>query len=563
MANQGEFTSGGVTRVTSLPSPTAGLRGDIYYLSQVDGEYDAGHYKVKEDELAWGSIGGGGIGQVYITDVQPINGTKNTSNKVTSSSGNILDQFRTDYTQVVVHVTAIPSTVYMPTVEVNGINVANISKEGGGPEWNGSVTITLPGSPIYPDLGTITAEHGEGAKTTVNYELKMPPNVTAVNFTGGYPGSQTEVKSGQTHQVHVETDVGMSGIRVEAYGIRTSTQVIAVTAGSTSVDITATIANAHASAGGQVYGVRVTAHDADGSYGDTLTSSDTITVNNIIPSGNITVNSYSNGYSALASGDSANVTISASNYDAGNETITSPTGELNVTGTIIGSTSVGYLSGTYNVGTTNLSVGLSRAANATSATLTANVKIADQSPTITVTEPSSLISGPSGSNTTITINSNGQTLYQAPTLVAPTGVWQGGAFSGSTSVWTRSLNILDSDPKGTPSWGALNAINLAGKVVTTITGNADYVVSGFITRRLTFPAFGNDLDLGTVVVNTNRLQATAIGGVPFTYVANSIDNPGGTTYTITGGNVFHTNDSNWVNSNGTGTAYIDVLETAN
>ena len=560
MSNQGEFASGGVTKVAQLPVPTASLRGSIYYLTAAAGGFDQGYYSISESEVEWTSMKGT-PSPVYITGITALAGN-NISNTVTSSDSYVLDSFRTDNQQIEVHVMALPHEDYKPTVEVETVAVTNMTREAGGPEWTGSVIITLPTTPLFPDTGTITAKSVSGSKHEVIYELKMPPDVLTVAFSGSYPGTQTEVKTGQTYEVDVTTNVPMTGVRVEvlAGSVRESTvQIIPVTSG-TSATINVTIQNNHSNAVPELATIRVTAHDVDLSYGDSMTSSSTVQVNNITPTGSIIIGSYSNGFSALASGDTVSVTFSASNYDSGSETISSPSGELNVSSASIGFTSVAYLSGGYNVSADNVRLFLTRAANNTTAQVNEHVSIADTLQVITVTEPSRLLSSSAGNLSSITITSN-QQLYQAPTLVAPTGTFTGAAFTGGPSIWSRSLNILDSDTNGTPTWGSLSSVNLAGKVATAITGNDTYTVGGFTSRQLTFPAFGNDVAIGTNVADTAKLVVTAIGGTTLTYVSNSTADAGGKTYTITSGNIIHLNDTDLVSSNGTGTWYLTIEET--
>lgn len=534
--SNGEFAGGGgVTQVTSLPTPSSGLKGIIFYLTQSDGGFDSGYYVVSEDGLEFSKLGGGGTGQIYITDATPISG--NISNKLTADSGTVLTNFRTDVDTFNVHVRALAGeSGYKPEATIAGVPVTNFAIEGGGPEWNGSATITVPPTPIFPDTGTLTAEHEDGSKYDVVYEFKKAPDVQTVAFSGSYPGSQTEIKTGQTFDVDVTTDVPMSGIRVEVYGIRTSsTQLIPVSGGATlSETFTVTVQNSHSSVSGQDYGVRVTAYDADNSFGDSGNSDsggsvdgvNVIKVNNLVPSGSIVVDSYSNGFSALASGDTVNLTISASNYDT--DSITSPTGELNVDATVIGSTSAQYASGTYNISTDNIRLELNRAANDTQTIINEVVNIADAIPDINISSPSRLRSGgnqgTSAQNHTITIAAT-QQLYSAPTLVADVGTFQGGGFSGGPTNWTRNLQITDNDTKGTGTFSTLVAVNLAGKTQNVINSGASYTVGGFVFRTLTVSTpFSRTTAIGTEVVDTSKLRCTNLskgssGSLNFTFKA--------------------------------------------
>lgn len=74
---------------------------------------------------------------------------------------------------------------------------------------------------------------------------------------------------------------------------------------------------------------------------------------------------------------------------------------------------------------------------------------------------------------------------------------------------TRTLVVADSDPKGTATFTGLSAINLAGKEVTTVTTNLDYVLGGF-TQRINIPCGTLTkyvVAIGTDVVDVTKLVA--------------------------------------------------------
>ena len=72
---------------------------------------------------------------------------------------------------------------------------------------------------------------------------------------------------------------------------------------------------------------------------------------------------------------------------------------------------------------------------------------------------------------------------------------------------------------------------MAGIIVASITGDGTYIIGGFVTRRITFPAFNRLQPLGTNVVTTTSLQAVDVGGYTFNYQNNKNNNS--LTYTIT------------------------------
>ncbi len=172
----------------------------------------------------------------------------------------------------------------------------------------------------------------------------------------------------------------------------------------------------------------------------------------------------------------------------------------------------------YNISTDNLQVVLTRTANATTATFSTVVWIADTNPVITKTLPAArLRSGVDDQNHVITLGSDQRLISIDMSAGTITGD-AAGTFSGSWATAnngltnTRTLVVADSDPKGTATFTGLSAINLAGKEVTTVTTDLDYVLGGFVTRTVTFPLWDGSairiVDIGTdVVLDTAKLVA--------------------------------------------------------
>jgi hypothetical protein len=178
------------------------------------------------------------------------------------------------------------------------------------------------------------------------------------------------------------------------------------------------------------------------------------------------------------------------------------------------------IAGSYNIVTNNFRITATRTANNAVTVSQGIVKIANTACTLAVTEPAARLrsggnDGTAAQNHVITITAS-QQLYAAPTLVAPIGAWQGGGFSGSGTTWTRSLQIHDNDVKGTYSWGSISGTNLAGLVTTAITGNADYVLGGFVSRVLTLAAYANE--------TTMNVEATTYANVAMTWEVKSLPN---------------------------------------
>jgi hypothetical protein len=108
----------------------------------------------------------------------------------------------------------------------------------------------------------------------------------------------------------------------------------------------------------------------------------------------------------------------------------------------------------------------------------------------------------------ITITSS-QNLYAAPTLdPGAYGTWQGAGFTGTTTVWTRSLQVHDNDIKGTYAWGSISATNLAGKVTSAITGDSDYILGGFVSRVITLDAYSNETSMDVEAITYANVSMT-------------------------------------------------------
>lgn len=224
----------------------------------------------------------------------------------------------------------------------------------------------------------------------------------------------------------------------------------------------------------------------------------------------------------------------------------------------------------YNISTDNLQVVLTRTANATTATFSTVVWIANTNPVITKTLPAArLRSGVAAQNHIITFTSNQRLMsfaMGAGTILGDAA----GTFSGSWATAnngltnTRTLVVADSDPKGTATFTGLSAINLAGKEVTTVSNDLDYVLGGFTQRTLTFPLWDTnqirEIALGTNVYDTSKLVAFNVTrNRATTYratVGDEIDK-----FTITGGNTLYNCDLENASTAITSPVIITIEET--
>lgn len=529
------------------------------------------------------------MGAVFITDAVPQT-SGFVGNKV--SVGGTLTSFDTTTLTLTVSVSAIsgPSSL-VPVVDVNGTTVTNFVLVNG--IWQGTANITITGS------GTITATHADGATFATTATVTTGPQIVNATFAGAglvysSTGATSSLRAGvtvnlsvvvdrQVSQIEVIADTGTNNAATPQVFTVTPVAGVGIPATYTYV-IPVTIADNGTVATNRSVTVRANVNSIWGSSYNTTANRNTTTFptpvnevhfvscDNLHPSvifGGIV---YPN--SQLALKDSESATINVSVLNASSASYTSPNGELSITNptTIEATKTVTRISGNYNVSINNLQVTAIRSANNAQTVGLTIIQIAHTDPSVSISLPAARLR--SGGNTgtspqihTISIVST-QRLITPPTLVAPIGSWQGVGFvdSGSGTTWTRDLRVHDNDTKGTHTFTTLVATNLAGKVVTVVTGSSDYVIGGFVTRKCYFSPFQNESLIGTFVTDTTKLSAVDFDGINMTYQNSFAD--GVRTYAVTDGtvldqqgNTLHWTDSVAANNNTTGLAFIEIEET--
>jgi hypothetical protein len=375
--------------------------------------------------------------------------------------------------------------------------------------YAGTANVTLSGS-SDAIIRAVSPNGSDGPVVVVTFTVDAPPAITLLAFTGGYPGTQSELKAGDTYQVTGTTNIAATGVEVLDFGAGTS-QFISFSS-ATSFTVAITVANRGTTV--QALQARLRAKNAAGAYGSAVTTSNTVNCNNLYPTCTFGAITYPAGQGALKDAETATVAVTTANLDS--ILFTSPNFDLSITSpTSIGSLkTVGRIGGSYNVATSNLQAVATRAANAAATTTAGVVKIANVAATVTVVTPYARLRSGGNDGTTapaysISLQST-QELYQAP-LLSSSGADGGlfaGVWAGGPSTWTRNLTVRDrTDTKGTLSWTSLNAINLSGMVTSTVTTGATYILGGFIARNLTFAAWQQATALNVVVTNYSKLTA--------------------------------------------------------
>lgn len=453
-------------------------------------------------------------GGVWITDITPTSGG-NVGDKTTSSDGNVLDYCLTDTSSLTVHVLALPGhTNYKPIVTINDVSVS-LSASADKPLWTGTYDIDYN----FADAN-ITVVHEDGAYWSTIVDADTPAEILSADFINGYPGSQTELKAGDTFDVSIMTDVSIVSVEVDNFGAATGGTY---TVSGNNIGFTITIADRGTST--QALGLRLRVVKPTGSTSaNYLTSSqgsvdgkDLVNLNNTYPGISITSIDYPTGQQAIKSGEDASVNHTVTNYDTIN--YTSPGGELTINNPIGYETQkyVSYLSGGYNINSNNFSISANRTANNATSSDSTVVWIANTPATLSVSHASKFQSGGNdgtiAQNHQIAINSS-QRLLSAPSLVKGSGgTWQGTGFSWSSTAttFTRNLEVHDDMTKGTFNWGDISGTNLAGIVTSSNSGTTQYIFSGFVVRTITVPAFGWETSIGVQVTDYTKLSSTGSG----------------------------------------------------
>lgn len=436
------------------------------------------------------------VGWTRITDVDVPGGTATGQTYLDPPADTILQTVTVSDGTFNVIIEAAYPTVLVNTVPAVLPLVGSI--------YRGAVSVTLAvDGPVLVEA--VDPDGGAGAEDTIDVTLDLPPNITAATFTGGYPGSQTELKEGDTFQLQVTADKSFDEVVISDFDAGQADS-IAVAPGTVAT-VTLTVADRGNVA--QLLGARVSVLDTvtgapsptfDTDSAGSVDGVNVINLNNLRPSVAFGSETYPGGQGALKGAESATVGATQSDFD----TITyddNGTGHLTVTNptTPEATKTVTRAGGSYNVqgdgGVANLRSTANRAANDATTVATAIINIANVAAVVTVSEATARVrSGVApGNDTTITVSAD-QQLFSAPSLdpAAGRGTFQGGGFAGGPKTWTRSLRVPDSENPADGSlntWINLSATNLSAIATSVISGNDTYVVGGFTPRTLNYPPF--------------------------------------------------------------------------
>lgn len=515
----------------------------------------------------------GTSGWIYVADIEP-QGTGLVSNKVYQDSGSTILQSAISSTQNVrIHLRAS-----YPLVDVDGTG-GTLTRDVDQSHYSGYVDVTVANTKTI----TVTVKNGDGldgAIDTVYLQLQLPTEITALSFTGSYPIGQTELKEGDTFQITGTTIDTIDA--VEVYDYEACSYALITIAPTTNFTISAPIADRGNTAVLRPARVRVRFLDTgdysptrDTDYaGGSVDGVDVVNCNNLHPSVFLGTKTYPGGQSALKNSETATVQVFTGNLDT--ILYDSPNLQLSITNPTIDEVlkTVQRIAGTYNDSINNLRITANRAANNATTIVQTVMDIAHVPLQISVIEPESRLrtGAAPGAAYSITISLD-QTVDTAPSLDADSP--NAGVFQGSwtnvggmpSNIWTRDLRVADTDTPGVYNWKNPYAINRAGLITNTITGNDEYEIGGFTKRTVTFSPWSQQENLPVVVTDYSKLQA----GIFTATNQQSIKNPVqgnqddlDDTYTVlnigSSPTVVFWNDLDAANSNSSGTAQLIDIE---
>lgn len=503
---------------------------------------------------------GQAAGWISITDVAVSGGTASNKTWDDPPGNTVLQAVTVSALSLLVSVKASA-----PRVIVGGA-AATLGQHVSGGYYLGTVPVTATEGAL---IAQVTTPDGlPGALDTCAVTLQAPPVILSLQFIGGYPGAQTELKAGDTFQVQGTTNVPCVGVEVQDFGAGIL-QTINF-ASTTSFTVSITIADRGTTP--QSLAARLRAKDANAAFGPTVDTSNTVVLNNLYPTVSFGTKTYPGIQLALKNAETASVAVTLANLDT--VLFDSPNGDLSITSpTLIeASKTVTRIAGSYNVSTNNLRGTATRNANAAVTVQQTVVQIANVAPTVDVTVPAARLRSGGNNGTVVqghvvSVVAN-QQLLSAPSLAAGVGggTFIGGGFAGGPSTWTRTLNVHDNDVKGAYTFTTLVATGLAGLVQNTINSGSGYTLGGFVPRSLTFAAFATTTSMDVAVVDFSKLTA----GIFTATNQAALKQPIGTSPSVTNGytiNALSVNPTTviWLDtpaagSNSGGTAQITAVE---
>lgn len=544
----------------------------------------------------------GSAAPVFITDVTNA-GTGIVGSKTyvpnTVPANVVLTAATTDDDTVTLVVLAEGGNTYSPTLTVSGSPALPGAQQGAvitlvqdqydRRTFTGSINLTVTATTEV----TVSSSTGASTIATIN-RAAAGPEMGAFTI-GAYPGAQTAVRSGQVVSFTGSVANEATNVDIVDFGAgaaKTAAQSSFGANNSAAPGFKTVTGTFTVSGRTGTLALRARARNSLGTPGANRDSSNTIILDQLIPTITAIAVAYPGSQEAVKGSEEATVTFVLNNTE--NSAVVAGALIPVVSGNTSGSQSVvvqGTGTGDQVTGT-NFAITANKPSNGSTATVNTLVKVVNTAQVNSLSivgAPARLISSPAGQAYTVYIEStldligdgSGQAAF-APTFNTPVGL-----LSNITRVndrrWQATLTIRDTDTKGATAFDGISTTGLSGIQVTTATGTA-FVVGGFTERTLIIPLFSNTpgseiigrtAALGTAVANPAKLVAN-LSGTPLTFVSNVddatlsftvADQPQGFTSPYVqvaqydpAGAYFYLNDRDQAGSNTTGTMTVTIRE---
>lgn len=425
-----------------------------------------------------------------------------------------------------------PSTFYSPSVEVTGvpalagepISVTLTEDLSDKRLFYGEVDITVTETTVV----TATSTTGSQAEITIT-RAAAGPSITQLTI-GSLPIGvnsglqQTEVKQGDIVPVTGTVENSATSAQINATGAAGSISSLTLgadnSAGAGFKTITGTFVVGN---GTGSFGVEAQATNSFGTTGTAFSSSNQIVLNQTFPSIAAVVFTYPVGQQAVKGSEAVTADSLVTDFDiiqytsSADLTVTDPS----VYGQVKTITRVG---GDYVYGINNYTITAIKASNDALSTLSAAVTIANVAPTASLSidgNPTRLQSSPAGVAYTVRLDPD-QFLLQAPdALVASEGTFPVGLWASSTGdTWVKTLTIDDTHAKGSHLFSGMVITGLSGLQGNVITSGESYEIGGFTQRVITYAAFQQAADIGTLVSDVTKLVASYQDSSTLTFIPN-------------------------------------------
>src|SRR5574343_598690 len=303
------------------------------------------------------------VGNVYITDIVPA-GSGIVGSKVydpnTVPANVVLTEATSDNANVTVKIYAEGGNAfYSPTITINGVQ-ATLTKIASDSSrvYTGQANITLGTGDTAIEVVSST-----GATASAVAHLAGAGPVISSLTIGALPGSQTEVKSGDVVQVSGVVPNAATYVEVIAGGAASALSSLTLGAtGSAGANYRTFSGSFTVGSGTGAQSIQARARNALGTFGTTVTSSNTVTLNQTFPTIAAITIAYPAGQSAIKGSEVATLTSAITNADtvaytsSANLSVASPN-------TYAASKSVSRVSGSYVTGVNNYTITATKASN--------------------------------------------------------------------------------------------------------------------------------------------------------------------------------------------------------